>query len=135
MLMAGQDPPYTFEVLRMAGLDPPYAMLGCSSSWGRRSGAKLRSTGARYPRCAPRSTRTAGTLRRNHDDVAEIPAIVISSESVPQKPAIDRDAFAGDVTRRRQAQERDRGGDLLWFADAPHRRAQQHLVEVVRVGQ
>src|SRR5690606_22262482 len=50
------------------------------------------------------------------------------SEPVAQEPAIHRDAFAGDVGRRGQAQEGDGGGDFLGFADAAHRGAQQDLV-------
>src|SRR3546814_9264977 len=51
----------------------------------------------------------------------------VRSESVTQKPAIHRNALTGDVSRRGQAQEGDGGSDLFGFADAAHRRAQQHF--------
>src|SRR3546814_18932713 len=58
----------------------------------------------------------------------------VRTESVTTKPAIHRNALTGDVSRRGQAQEGDGGSDLFGFADAAHRRAQQHFVQVVGVG-
>src|SRR5579862_8697837 len=56
------------------------------------------------------------------------------SEPEMQKSAVDRDAFAGHVTRRRQAEERDGRGDFLGLADATHRRALQDFVEIIGIG-
>ncbi len=57
------------------------------------------------------------------------------SESVVQEAAVDGDAFARDVARRGHAEERDRGRDFLGLADASHRRALQHFVEIVGIGE
>src|SRR3546814_5127539 len=59
----------------------------------------------------------------------------VRAESITQKPSIHRNALTGDVSRRGQAQEGDGGSDLFGFADAAHRRAQQHFVQVVGVGE
>ena len=42
--------------------------------------------------------------------------LAIRSESVAQEPAVHRNAFAGDVAGRRQAQETHGGSDLSYVA-------------------
>src|SRR5690606_40646606 len=55
------------------------------------------------------------------------------SESVAQESAVHGDAFAGDVTGRRQAQETHRRRHFLRFPDPAHRRARDHFLVIVRI--
>src|SRR6185312_12885994 len=83
--------------------------------------AKARSPWAWWPRSTNRSSEAAAALR--------------GSEPVREESAIHCQHLAGDVTGGWQAQEGDRGGDLLGLADASQRRAVEYLVQVIRVGQ
>src|SRR5688572_13160025 len=58
-----------------------------------------------------------------------------ASETMAQESSVDRDALAGDIRRRGQAQESDRTRDLLRLADAAHRRAVDDLLEVAGIGE
>src|SRR5687768_8960004 len=57
------------------------------------------------------------------------------SEAITQESAIDCNAFAGDVRRSRKGKECDGRGDFFGIADAAHRRARQHFLEIRRVGE
>src|SRR3546814_596996 len=71
--------------------------------------------------------------KRRHTNCALVTGV--QTCALPIYPAIHRNALTGDVGRRGQTQEGNGGGDLLGFADAAHRRAQQHFVQVVGVGE
>src|SRR3546814_3804515 len=89
--------------------------------------------------CEAASIRSFARSRRRSSSGSWLADTIVSktvrSEPVTQEPAIHRDAFAGDVGRRGQAQEGDGGGDLFGFADAADRSAQQDFVDVVGVGE
>src|SRR5690606_41278767 len=76
---------------------------------GRRPG---RGTFAKADRLSSVSTREDRGCHRS-----------CASESVAEEAAVDGDAFAGDVTGGRHAQEGHGGGDFLGLAHTPHRRA------------
>src|SRR5690606_23893334 len=115
-----------------------YGNPACAWTTPRPADSSRPSSSSRAPTpCTPSATPppTAAPRRSGCSASSTKAAAERGSEAVAQETAVHADAFAGDVAGRRQAKEGDRRRHLLRFAHAAHRRAVQHLVEVIGIGQ